>query len=73
MLTEYFPQRDSLIERNLAMPLSAKDLPFYEESFTYKQSKFGMNCPMHQANPAKTKDFAVLYRERIYYIGSAEG
>jgi hypothetical protein len=43
MLNEYFPQRDSLIERNLAMPLSAKDLPFYEESFTYKQSKFGMN------------------------------
>ena len=72
MLKGHFPERRSLIERNLATALSAKDLPFHEQSFTYKQSKFGKNCPMHQAAPAKTKDFAVLYRERIYYPGSAE-
>lgn len=72
MLKLFFPERNSLIERNLVQPLSAKDLPFYEESFTYKQSKFGVNCPMHQAAPAKTKEFACLYRERIYYLGSAE-
>jgi len=69
----HFQERPSLLERQQAMKLTSKDLPFHEISYTFKQSKFGLNCPMHESNPEKTKDFAVLYRERIYYLGSEEG
>lgn len=27
---------------------------------------------MHQTNPAKSRDYAALYRERIYYLGGPE-
>jgi YHS domain-containing protein len=35
-------------------------------------SKFGVNCPICPTNPIKTKEFAVLYRERIYYLSDAD-
>jgi len=66
-LKDHFQLRQSLIERQQVKVIGSKNLKFYEESFTYKQSKFGLNCPINQAFPENTKDFAVLYRERIYY------
>jgi signal recognition particle GTPase len=72
LLKDHFEFRPSLIEKQQAKAIDAKNLGFYEESFTYKQSKFGLNCPLHQSNPEKTKKFATLYRERIYYPASGD-
>lgn len=60
-------QRTDLIEREQAQKLKVSEVKFYEESYTYKHSKFGLNSPLNQFNPQKTKQFAVLYRERIYF------
>lgn len=62
--------RDDLIEREQAQILKPNEVKFYEESFTYKHSKFGLSSPLTPFNPKKTKNFAVLYRERIYFLGS---
>ncbi len=62
--------RGDLIEREQAQVLKPSEVKFYEESFTYKHSKFGLASPLSQFNPQKTKEFAVLYRERIYFLGS---
>lgn len=47
--------RENLIEREQAQPLKAADVKFYEESFTYKHSKFGLSSPLSPFNPQKTK------------------
>lgn len=62
--------RTDLIEREQAQALKLNEVKFYEESFTYKHSKFGLSSPLSPFNPQKTKEFAVLYRERIYFLGS---
>lgn len=72
--------RPDLIERQQAKALPNKPKPeqtktflqFHEQSFTYKQSKFGRNSPITPQNPVKTREFAVLYRERIYYLSDAD-
>jgi len=65
--------RPDLLERQQAQKLTVKELPTYEQrSYIYKQSKFGVNCPLCPTSPIKSKDHAVLYRERIYYLSSAE-
>jgi YHS domain-containing protein len=46
------------------------EVPVYEASYTYKQSKFGLLSPITPYNPKKTKDFAALYRERIYFFSN---
>lgn len=69
----HFQMRPDLLERQQAQKLTLKELPTYEErSYTYKQSKFGFNCPINPTNPIKTKNYAVLYRERIYYLSDAD-
>lgn len=35
-------------------------------------SKFGVNSPISPSNPIKVKDYAVLYRERIYYLSDED-
>jgi hypothetical protein len=62
--------RENLIEREQAIILLPTEVKFYEESFTYKHSKFGLSSPLTPFNPQKSKHFAVLYRERIYFLGS---
>ena len=62
--------RADLIEREQAQFLKLSEVKFYEESYTYKHSKFGLTSPITQFNPYKTKEFAVLYRERIYFLNS---
>lgn len=64
--------RTDLIEREQAQPILYKDVKFYEESFTYKHSKFGLSSPISPFRPQKSKQFAVLYRERIYFLASRE-
>ena len=71
-LQDNFLRRDDLIEKQLAQPLKLKELPFYEQSYTYQQSKYGINCPIQPSNPSKTRENAILYRERIYYPSSPE-
>lgn len=48
------------------------EVSFYEKSYKYKVSKFGVNSPINPFNPSKTKKFAVLYRERIYFPADAD-
>ena len=60
--------RHDLIEREQAIDVLAKDVKFYEESYTYKHSKFGLSSPLSQFNPSKTKANTVLYRERLYFL-----
>lgn len=72
--------RPDLIEREQTRPLSNKPIPdrpktllqTYEDSFTYKQSKFGRHSPISPSCPVKTREYAVLYRERIYYLSDAD-
>jgi len=71
-LHDHFQMRPDLIERQQAQPLSEKELPFYEESYQHKQSKFGRNSPLSISNPVKSRQYAALYRERIYYLSDAE-
>jgi YHS domain-containing protein len=52
------------------IPLAAKEVPVYEASHTFKMSKFQELSPLAPYNPKKTKDFAALYRERIYFLSS---
>lgn len=61
-----------MIEREQVTPLKTTEVKLYEQSYTYKHSKFGINSPITPFNPIKTKNFSVLYRERIYFLSSAE-
>ena len=71
-LNKHIKFRKDLIESAQAMAIPPKEVKVYEASYTYKQSKFGMNSPISPFNPKKVKNFAVLYRERIYYLADAE-
>jgi hypothetical protein len=64
--------RKDLIEREQAQVLKIKEVPFYEKSYTFKPSCYGENSPCNHYNPEKTKQWAVLYRQRIYYCGSED-
>lgn len=64
--------RHDLIERELARPLPFKEVRKYEQSYTYKLSKFGLSSPITPFCPRKTKEHAVLYRERIYFLSTRE-
>jgi hypothetical protein len=48
--------------------LTVTDVKFHEQSFIYKQSKYGVNSPLDVSNPVKNKQNAVLYRERLYFL-----
>lgn len=71
-LKEHIQYRPSLIEREQAQPLKEAEVPYYERSYTYKHSKFGLSSPITPHNPIKTKQFAVLYRERLYFLSNAD-
>jgi adenylate/nucleoside-diphosphate kinase len=61
-----------MIERQLAQPLKPEEVKFYEKSYIYKLSKYGLNSPLSLSQPAKTKRHSVLYRERLYFLTNAE-
>ena len=67
MLKNHIKYRKDLVERAQAIPVKPEEVKVYEESYTYKQSKFGINSPISPFNPMKTKQFTVLYRERLYF------
>lgn len=69
-LQAHFKHRRDLIEREQVITLTPKEVPVYEASYTYKQSKFGVLSPMTPYNPSKTKNFAALYRERIFFFSN---
>lgn len=62
--------RADLIEREQAQVLKPAEVKHFEASYTFRQSKFGRSSPLSPFNPCKTKDFAVLYRERIYFLSN---
>lgn len=45
-IKDNFQFRKDLIERQLAQPLTASEVKFYESSYIYKHSKYGMNSPL---------------------------
>lgn len=69
-IKNHMQHRENLIEREQAQVLKPSEVKHYEASFTYRHSKFGRSSPLSPFNPCKTKDFAVLYRERIYFLGN---
>lgn len=71
-IKDHFVARKDLIEKQLAQPLKPAEVPFYEKSYVYRQSKFGINSPVCESNPSKTKKSAVLYRDKIYFLANAE-
>ena len=71
-LSKHIKYRKDLIESAQAIAIPPKEVKVYEASYTYKQSKFGVNSPISPYNPKKVKDHAVLYRERIYYLADAD-
>lgn len=62
--------RKDMLERQLAQPLKPEEVKYFEKSYIYKQSKFGLNSPLGLSQPAKTKRHTVLYRERLYFLSS---
>lgn len=72
LLKNRIRDRKDLIEREQAQVLKPKEVPFYEKSYTFKPSCYGTNSPISHYNPIKCKDFAVLYRQRIYYCSDEE-
>ena len=71
-LKERMQFRPDLIEREQCRELANNEVKWHEESYSYKHSKFGFNSPIQPHNPIKTKNFTVLYRERLYFPSSAE-
>ena len=71
-LKKHMQYRCDLIERELCSKLPAGVVKHYEASYTFKHSKFGVSSPLSPFNPLKTKNFAVLYRERIYFLADEE-
>lgn len=71
-IKDSFTYRRDLVEKQQASALKPEEVPFYEKSYIYSHSKFGVNSPLQLGNPTKTKQFAVLYRERIYFPSSTE-
>jgi len=69
MLKARMQLRKDLIEREQCQVLKPQEVKFYEESFTYKHSKFGLSSPLSPFCPRKTKEHTVLYRERLYFLG----
>lgn len=69
-IKNHMQYRTNLIEREQAQILKPAEIKFYEASYTYRHSKFGRFSPLSPSNPCVTKDFAVLYRERIYFLNS---
>lgn len=67
LLKNHIKYRKDLVERAQAIPVKPEEVPVYEASYTYKHSKFGTNSPISPFNPMKTKQFTVLYRERLYF------
>ena len=72
LLKNHIKFRKDLVERAQAVAIKPEDVKVYEQSYTYKHSKFGLNSPISPFNPRKTKQFAVLYRERIYFLSDKE-
>jgi hypothetical protein len=72
LLKLHFERRHNYIERELAESLKPEEVAAFERSYTFKHSKFGVHCPVNLASPEKTKQHAVLYRERLYFPGSEE-
>ena len=72
MLRMHIKYRKDLIEKAQCLTIKPSEVPVYESSYTYKQSKFGIHSPISPFNPHKTKKHAVLYRERIYYLADAD-
>jgi len=67
LLKNHIKYRKDLVERAQAVPVKPAEVEVYEASYTYKHSKFGCNSPLSPFNPQKTKEFTVLYRERLYF------
>ena len=67
MLEDHIKYRKNLIERAQVQTVKNAEVKTYENSYTYKLSKFGTNSPIDLFNPLKTKKFTVLYRERLYF------
>ena len=73
LLKDFITYRDDIIERAQVVNIpNQKELAYYEESFTFKPSKFGFNSPLSLCNPTKTRQYAVQYRERIYYLSDED-
>lgn len=72
MLKNHIKYRKDLIERAQAIAVKPEEVSVYEQSYTYKHSKFGVNSPMSPFNPKKTKQHAVLYRERLYFLSNED-
>lgn len=66
-IKDNFLKRKDLIERFQAQTLKNEEVPFYEKSYIYTHSKFGINSPIQFSNPVKTKKYSILYRERLYF------
>lgn len=62
--------RKDMIERQLTFPLTSEEVKFYEKSYQYKHSKFGVNSSLSLSNPAKSKKIAAVYRERLYFFSN---
>jgi hypothetical protein len=67
--------RKDMIERKLAFSVPSEEykdtkISMYEKSYQYKHSKFGVNSSLSLSNPAKSKKFAAVYRERIYFFSN---
>lgn len=70
MLKKHIKHRKDLIERAQAVAIKPEEVATYMQSYTYRQSKFGDNSPITPFNVRKTKQYSVLYRERIYHLSS---
>lgn len=55
MLEKHIKYRKDLVERAQAITIKPEEVKVYEESYTYKYSKFGANSPINPYNPRKTK------------------
>lgn len=72
LLKNHIKYRKDLIERAQAIAIKPAEVPIYEQSYTYKHSKFGNNSPISPFNPEKTKQHAVLYRERLFFLSNED-
>ena len=72
MLKLHIKHRKDMVERAQAIKIKPEDVSVYEQSYTYKHSKFGLNSPISPFNTLKTKKFTVLYRERLFFLSNQD-
>ena len=71
-LKPYIEDRNSMFERSQIVDLKAAEVKFYENSYLHQLSKYGYKTLFDIGKPDMTKEFSLLYRDRLYFFSDQD-